>query len=219
MDRRDLCFESLKTTLGHGFESHHLHRYPGGGVMLPPAFCFQGLQFRITCHYYSLSAHLFKRAWESWSAMRDRRRGNSERGRFRQVRGKDRMNGSGKCHTCHPCFEQIAKKSGMNLWNEPKSEESRNKLLDITWIFWYNQYGCLEDRSDKSLGKEWPKRWKSPNRSILPVLRISWTGTPSPAGGIISSSFHTAHDRSCRRYGRAQLFSQGNQPCFRPLGN
>ena len=61
--------ESLKTTLGHGFESHHLHRYPGGGLMLPPAFCFQGLQFKITCHNYSLSAHLFNRAWESWSAM------------------------------------------------------------------------------------------------------------------------------------------------------
>ena len=55
-----LTFESLKTTLGHGFESHHLHRTiaAGGGVMLPPAFCFQGLQFKITCHNYSLSVQL-----------------------------------------------------------------------------------------------------------------------------------------------------------------
>ena len=125
-----LTFESLKTTLGHGFESHHLHRYPGGGVMLPPAFCVCSIWsvciLKSPASFF-LSAHLFKRAWESWSAMRDRRRGNSERGRFRQVRGKDRMNGSGKCHTCHPCFEQIAKKSGIKMWNEPKSEESRNK--------------------------------------------------------------------------------------------
>ena len=32
-------------------------------------------------------------------------------------------------------LNELSKKSGMNLWNEPKSEESWNKLLDNTWGF------------------------------------------------------------------------------------
>ena len=43
---------------GHGFESHHLHRTiaAGGSVKLPPAFCFQCLQFKITCFIFSFSS-------------------------------------------------------------------------------------------------------------------------------------------------------------------